>query len=212
LYNAGAPTYFDGQAFDENTWLHVTRALDAKNFELGTEALLVRRTERLSWLVDRGLVGFAYKTLEDAVADRAAALRIEARSIAPQLDLAIYIPFARTSWFYRGLMRGWGTAAKPLLVLTYDTVTVQTRKALNREGVHVRMLGGLLGVLFDPQNFENGLVNSGLRSDGYWLFQYGDFPDTEDAAFIETKHAAPREYWSAVTRANMRLDQSPPPD
>ena len=152
-------------------------------------------------------MGFAYQVLEDEVARRASALRDEARAISPDFEFALYIPFARTAWFYRGLMRGWGTPEKPLLVLTYDTVTHRLRTSLQKEGIHVHLLGGLLGVLFEPLDFENALVNSGLRSDGYWLFQYGDFPDIDDPAFNETKHASPDIYWKAVEQANQRLNQ-----
>ena len=120
--------------------------------------------------------------------------------------MAFYTPVFSTAWYYKGLARGLGTPDHPVLVLTYDTVTRPVRELLTREGIHLRTLGGLIGVLFTPEDFETGLVNSARRSDGYWQFQFTDFPTSDDPAWTATHHGTASAYWEAVSAANATLD------
>ena len=114
------------------------------------------------------------------------------------------------SWFYRGLMRGFGTAERPVTVLSYDIATDAVRQELNRQGIHCRVLGGLLGVRFAPADLEEGLFNAGVRADGYWLFQLSDFPMTDDPEVLARLHGAPQDYWTGLTHANERLVEVEP--
>ncbi len=209
LYGSQSLLYHDGHAFDAETWSHALAALAAHDEALAAAAEALQPTERLAWLVDNGLLGFVYASLEQVVAKRAAAIREAAHAIAPGFTLAFYMPVFNDSWFYRGLMRGFGTAEQPAIVLSYDAATARLRDSLARDGIHIRHLGGLLGVLYQPLQFEDALVGAAARSDGYWLFSLNDFPPTEDPDFIAGKNGAPLEYWQKVSAANTRLKNTP---
>ena len=206
LYGAGSLVYEQGTAFDDGTWALIGEAVAAATPDLAAEAAGVALPDRLPWLVDHGLVGLAYAHLEDQVAGWAKASLTEARTIAPDLEVAFYAPVLSTAWYYRGLARGLGTPTHPVLYLTYDSVTRPARDLMTREGIHVRTLGGLIGVLFTPEDFETGLVNSAKKSDGYWQFQFTDFPAGDDPGWVGAHHGPASAYWEAMAAAKETLD------
>jgi hypothetical protein len=203
LYGANVLWYEQGLAFDDTSWAHVTGEIGVHDAALGEEATALSFFDRLPWLVDRDLVGFAYQALEDEVARRAEGLRQEARAIAPDLELALYMPVAVNHWFYRGLLRGFGTPERPALWLTYDLATEPLRVSLEAEGIYVRILAGVFGVRFTPEDLGAAVYEAASRSDGHWLFQLGDFP-ADDAGPMPA-HAPPSAYWSAIEAAHEAL-------
>jgi len=162
--------------------------------------------QRLPWLVDNGLIGLAYESLAEETAERVKAIREEAYELNPDFELAVYGVMVATAWFYHGWLRGWGTADKPLTHLTYDIATNRARDVFHNEGTHVRILGAILGVLFSPEDLEKGLFNAAARSDGYWLFQFTDFPYEWDPENPPPMNGDPGDYWKAITAANAALD------
>ncbi len=206
LYGAGALWYAQGYAFDSDTWGRVEAAIESVSEDLAGEAAGVEAWERLAWLQDRGLVGLAYGALEEETALRVAVLVDEARQLSPALEISVYGVMVSTAWFYRGWLRGAGTAQRPVTHLTYDIATDRTRTLLANEGIHVRILGGVLGVLFDPGDLGTGLLNAGSRADGYWLFQFTDFPYDSEPALPPKLNGAPDASWEAFKGANAALD------
>ena len=211
LYGAGALWFAQAYIFDLETWGFVVSALEGLSPGLGGEATALEPQQKMPWLVDRGLTGFVYSCLEQEIASRAAALRVEARALKPDFELAFYNHLFATGWFYRGLMKGWGTAERPVTHLSYDMATNSIREVFNREGIHVRVLAGVLGVRFTPGDLETALYNGGLESDGYWLFQIGDFPLADGPGQVEGGHGDAFAYWESITAANLLLDDAPPP-
>ncbi len=211
LYGAGQLWYSQGFMFDPGTWELVVSAIAEVDDALAVEAAAVQQYERLAWLVDNGVAGLAAETLEAAVADRAAEVRIAARELNPDVELAFYGVMLSSAWFYRGLMKGFGTKEQPVIHLSYDVYTDRCRRMLSGQGIHVRILGGLLGVLFKPQDMGTALLNIGTRGDGYWLFQFTDFPVQWDPASPPKMHGTPDDYWAAMASANQALDLLPPP-
>ncbi len=199
LYGTGALHYHAGHAFDPETWAVVVAALREHDPELAGGAEAVATDGRLRWLVERGLLLFAWRTLEDAVTARASALREAAHAIAPGLTLGFYVAYPQTSWFYAGLMRGLGTSGRPALLLSYDHGTRRARELLAAEGIHVRALGGVLGVRFSARDLGTALQAARETSDGAWLFRYGDFGPAVDPA---TRHDPVERDWEAVGAAH----------
>ena len=202
LYGSGSLSYHAGHAFDPTSWGLVVEAIGGHDPDLASAAGDLEVTDRLRWLVDRGLLGFAWRTLEGAVAAEAAAIRDAARAVAPDLEFVFYAASVRTSWFYLGLMRGWGTSDRPVLVLSYDAGTGRLRDALAAEGVHARILGGVVAVRLTAADLEVALREAGARTDGFWLFQYRDFDPARDPAEL---HDPPDAYWEATRRAGESL-------
>ncbi len=203
LYGTGRLMYDEGHGYEPSGWAVVVGALSAHDPDLGAKASAVPLQQRLAWLVARGLGPFAWRALEHAVAGHAATIREQAREIAPDLELAFYVPYFRATWFYRGLMRGWGTAQRPVMVLGYDAAPPAVRDALARDGVHVRTLGGVLAVRLTARDLETALHTAGDTSDGFWLFQYRDFGPEADPA---ERHDPVEAYWDAVRTAGERLE------
>ena len=203
LYGTGRLMYDEGHGYEASGWAVVVDALEAHAPALAMEASAVPVRRRLAWLVARGLSPFAWRALEDAVAGHARAIREAARAVAPDLELAFYVPYLRATWFYRGLMRGWGTSERPVVVLSYDAATPRVRDALADDGVHIRTLGGVLAVRLTARDLETALHTAGATSDGFWLFQYRDFGPEADPA---ERHDPVDAYWDAVRAAGERLE------
>ncbi len=206
LYGAGSLTYSDGYIFDEETWSHVIELISNRDAALGAEASALSDRDRLAWLVDGGLIGFVYQELEDEVALRAGDALAAARAINPNFELLLYVHAAQTGWYYRGLMRGFGTRERPVALLSYDQNTTHLTTALRADGLSVLGLSGVLAVRLRAQDAETALYHAGLSSDGPWMFQTSDFPDTGPDEVAPPRHDPIDDYWSAFGRANDRLE------
>ena len=127
LYNAGSLAYGEGYAYDDETWGLVTAELTRLNEDAGRSAAALPLGDRMAWLVDQGLVEFAYTFLERTVAERARLIIEAARELNPTFELLLYTHALQTGWFYRGLYRGFGSSERPAVVLSYDQNTNQVR-------------------------------------------------------------------------------------
>ncbi len=206
LYGSGLLTYPDGHIFDRHAWPLVVEAVAGVDAGLAAEAEVMPLRDRLAWLVDHGLIHVAYGHLEEAVAERAAALRERVREIA-DVELAFYLPYFSTSWFYRGLMRGWGTAERPVVVFSYESSTLSLTSRLKAEGIHVRHLGGVLAVRLRATDLGDALFKIAQTTDGHWLFTMDDFPVDASEEDLLTRHDPPDAYWRAAELANAQLAQ-----
>ena len=209
LYGASSLWYRDGHAFDADCWNTITSALQTQDQALGATAEAMPAGQRYDWLMTKGLWAFAIQALEDAVAVKAAAVLMAARAVSANMEVGLYVPTVSQSWFYRGLIRGFGSATKPVVILSYDLSTTRSRAWLNAEGLHTLLVSGFIGTLFSPADVGAGLVHSASESDGYWLFQLKDFPVSDDPAVTAKMHAPSSEYFDAVQAANDVLDGVP---
>jgi hypothetical protein len=152
------------------------------------------------------LIAFVYQKLEDQVAERARTTLEAARAINPNFEVILYMHGIQTGWFYRGLMRGLSTNARPIAVLSYDYFTDGVTTALRQEGISIVSLSGVLAVKLRALDAETALYQAGRSSDGNWMFQFGDFPDVEPGVIGPLRHDPIDAYWSAFGRANARLE------
>jgi hypothetical protein len=212
LYGAGMLWYPQGMMFDDDTWQRAVDAIGKVDAQLAEAAGQLELTKRLPWLVDSGLVGTVFKALEDETTLRVAAMREEVRAIHEPLELAFYGVQLSTAWYYLGWLKGLGTAERPVTHLTYDIATNRARHLLASEGAHARILGGCLGVRFTPEDLDKALVGAGSRSDGYWLFQYTDFPWPPVPGTEAKVHGSVEDFWLAIKSANGQLDTLDSPE
>jgi hypothetical protein len=206
LYEAGSLAYADGHCFDDECWAHIAESITANDTDRGHAASIIQTTDRLPWLVDQGLMAFAYRHLENLVAARGRDLLERAREIDPDFTLILYTHAVQDGWFYRGLYRGFGTTERPVVLLSYDQNLDYIMRNLRARGYPVFGLSGILGVRLSARDAGTALYNAAANSDGYWLFQYGDFEITENDPGHVRNHDDPSEYWQQFSRTNTRLD------
>ena len=108
------------------------------------------------------------------------------------------------TWFYRGLIRGLGSAERPVVLLSYDYFTRTLTEALQGEGLAVLPVSGVVAVRLDATDVGTSMANAAQNGSGYWLFQYGDFPVGPDA-MAPPRHDPPQAYWDALNAVDSRL-------
>jgi len=197
LYN-GPVAHHDGWAFSDDT-LEFYLA-DVSDAVLADELRAAEAGERMDLLVDRGLLGDYFGALEAAAYDLGRRCREAAHASAPDLELMVYAAGFPNTWFYRGLLRGLGTADKPVTVLTYEGWGERLTEALYAEGIHLAHLGGTIVSHWLPDDFTQALLSLAIGNDGYWYFTFNDFSATNPAP--PDLHGTTAEYWSALDEAN----------
>jgi len=202
LYS-GPLWHFDGHAFSDDTLEHYLATVEDDAL---TEALRGAGVgERLDELVDRGLLGDYFGALEEAAYQLGVRCREAARQHAPDLELSLYVPGFANTWFYQGLLRGMGTAERPVLLLTYEGWSDRPNEALRAEGVEMVHLGGTIVGHWLPADFDDVLVDLATGNDGYWYFMFNDFSATNGAP--PAMHGSSAAYWDAVDEAHDVLER-----
>lgn len=75
--------------------------------------------ERAAWLEQQNLLEPYYQLLEQRLEAQAEAMARQVQQVNPRFELHFYL--IDDSWFYRGLLRGWGVLDKPLLIFDGST-------------------------------------------------------------------------------------------
>jgi hypothetical protein len=112
----------DGYAaagFCDATYREGLSALDLDSAEAGRLAILPA-TARYDALLETGLLSSYEAALEGLVAQRAAALRAEARRLNPDLRFAFRSAQVPADWFSLGLLRGFSAPDAPVLLWTRE--------------------------------------------------------------------------------------------
>ncbi|HXM37795.1 MAG TPA: hypothetical protein VN908_03945 [Gemmatimonadales bacterium] len=118
---------------------------------------------RYDTLLERGLVGRYFETLEASVAERAVALRAELRRLHPDLRFAFRATEAPADWFSLGLLRGLSTREAPVLLWTREPPRYRERGIV-----------ALSAIMVDPRlvsAHEWGRLRPLVfgEHDGFWL-------------------------------------------
>ncbi|MGH7531452.1 MAG: hypothetical protein ACREMN_13810, partial [Gemmatimonadales bacterium] len=150
-------------------------ALDASARE---SLLALPPVARHDTLLHRGLLGRYYGALEDAVRERAAALRAELLRLHPELRFAFRASHAPTDWFSLGLLRGFSTPELPVFLWLEEP---QDRRLLAR--YRAREVTALSAVQLDPRRVPIGEWRrlrplAFQQHHGFWLPTAGGAADT----------------------------------
>ncbi len=200
LYS-GPIQHHDGWAFsDDSLEVFLDGEADA---ELSTDLLEAHPGGRLGPLIDAGRLGDYFAALEQRAFELGVRCREAAHAHDPDLQLMVYMAGFPDTWFYRGLMRGLGTAEAPVIVLTYEGWHGRAMDALYAEGVHAAHLGGTIVGHWTPDDFATALVSLARGTDGYWYFTFNDLSLTNPDP--PALHGDGNEYWVAITAANYEL-------
>ena len=170
------------------------------------ELAAVPAGERLAYLEDHGALKAYFAALEERAWKWGKSCREAVRAKAPNLELLLYAPAFPDSWFYRGFMRGLGTAEHPLVLLTYEAWADEPRRVLNGEGVSMVHLGGVINHHWTPDSYDDALVAAGKNNDGYWYLSFNDFSAINPHP--PTLHGAGSAYFTALDGANAALDDA----
>jgi hypothetical protein len=164
LQPPGAPAYVMGQDFCDAAWRVAVPRLSRPE-TLDT----VPRPARYKVLRDQGLLAAYYSALEDAVADRARALRDRALREHPGLYFAFRLQQPPGDWFTLGVLRGFALPDRPILLFTPEVETHALLAAYRARGLNMVHAVELPLDLLRPRNVSllKHLVFGG--NDGFWL-------------------------------------------
>jgi hypothetical protein len=90
---------------------------------------------RYDSLLERGLLGSYFSALENAVAERATALRNEVRRLHPDVRFAFRATRPPADWFTLGLLRGLSARESPALLFTAERNAHELVSRYNERGV-----------------------------------------------------------------------------
>jgi hypothetical protein len=89
---------------------------------IGDAATLVP-AQRYPWLRDRGLLAFFFLQLENESEKLGRLIRARIHAINPRFIFGAYQAALPGTWFYRGLMRGLGTAEMPMIWMSFQVLS-----------------------------------------------------------------------------------------
>ncbi len=110
-----ATMYYGGAGFCDVDYRIGLAALGLDRAETERLAMLPP-TERYDTLLERGLLGRYFDTLQTATSERARALRAELRRMRPDLRIAFRADAMPADWFSIGLLQGFSSADAPVLL------------------------------------------------------------------------------------------------
>jgi hypothetical protein len=143
--------------------------------ELGQDSAETQRlgalppAARYDTLLERGLLGRYENALEQLVARRAAALRVELRRLKPDLRFAFRSARAPSDWFSLGLLRGFSSADAPVLLWTRERQMGELQQAYRARGIFTLSAVGLAPERVAPSDWPRLRRLTFVEHDGFWL-------------------------------------------
>ncbi|MBN1774003.1 MAG: hypothetical protein JXB32_22275 [Deltaproteobacteria bacterium] len=192
----GGLLYPDLQCFDDESFgVYLAGLADDA---LRTELAAASQPQRLDALIDRGLLQEYLAALEAHVAAATGRMRTAARALDPDFDFVLYAPAFSSAWFYRALGRGLGEAARPVVWLSYDTLTAGQRAGWVGDGISAVHLAGVIVGYFAPDDLRTALEAGLDFADGFWLYSFDELSAT---AAADPRHGTRADYRAAVAAA-----------
>jgi hypothetical protein len=183
----------------------------------------IAKEERFDYLVHHNLL----QRYSDVQAERLhlilSSIEQQVHGINPNFLLG-FLAY-QDNWFYRGLIRGLGTTARPVMVFSetsyvrgYTPYVHQERQAIieaqsdpsfANSDKHVqpaaRYIPGLWLGRFFPEDIPAQLYNLAAQTDGYWIFTARSLWTAEQQPGPYALHGTNDEYWAALKQANDEL-------
>ena len=172
----------DGYAaagFCDATYREGLRALDLDSAEAGRLAILPAAA-RYDALLETGLLSRYEAALEGLVAQRAAALRAEARRLNPDLRFAFRSAHVPADWFSLGLLRGFSAPDAPVLLWTREPRVRDVLEHYRARGIFALSAVGLTPERVAANEWARLRRLAFLEHDGFWLsWAATDVPTTK---------------------------------
>ncbi|HIE09498.1 MAG TPA: LamG domain-containing protein, partial [Armatimonadetes bacterium] len=157
------------------------------------------------------------KYLEEEMAKLAAWLREQVHRVNPDFLICVYV-LEIGNWFCRGLARGFGTPAVPVINYAegsywpgYGPHVERWVENFRSWGAHVLPACAIYPFVhppFKPGQFPAHLYNLALRAGGYWLWPGSLlFSDSERKPCFSGRVARLQDYWLAVRLANTEIEK-----
>ena len=169
--------------------------------------------ERTAWLKGNELDGAYRAHAEDRMAEVASSVREQIRARNPDIHIGFLNYWE--GWYYNGLIRGLGTAARPVSVWTEQTYSTgygprvkSMVESFAKRGMHARLIGGLWLQKFMPKELPGQCYHMAQDAGGYWVFT--TYSLSESPEKLQGDYAVPAQqstYWSALREANREIDK-----
>jgi hypothetical protein len=130
-----ALTYYGGTGFCDADYRTGLAALGLSTEDSARLATLPP-SQRFDTLLERGFLGHYFDTLQEAVANRAQALRTELRRLRPDLRFAFHADALPTDWFSMGLLQGFSSVDAPVLLWLRERRAGQMLARYHEGGVY----------------------------------------------------------------------------
>lgn len=182
-----AMTHYDQGGFCDADYRIGLAALELERAE--TERLFaLSPAQRYDTLLERGWLQRYYQALEDAVADRAAALRGELRRVHADLRFAVHAGDVPADWFSLGLLRGLSSRDAPVLLWLSERRGQRGQDLLRR--YRARGILALAALRLSPDRITPAPVLGGRTAPGGGAGGGGGGPELASLRFaVFTDHA-----------------------
>ncbi|MFC1725879.1 hypothetical protein ACFL4T_09645 [candidate division KSB1 bacterium] len=152
--------------------------------ELWSGTYVNRNKNKYLWLKNSGMLEKYFEVLEGIVEKHAASIKAEIEKVRPDLYFAVFSPTLPSTWFERGVVKGFGSTTKPVLYFTLENITKPYIDKLINDGIFIIPISSLM--LGMTNDFNKVFENSNKYSYGYWLNRFGWLFDSTEYANIET--------------------------
>ena len=172
--------------------------------------------KRLQWLQTHKLLRNYYLYLEDEFTQITAKFRTKIHEQNPQLVLG-NLNFINT-WFFRGLLKGFGTKSVPAISAPesptyrqgYIPFVEKQQRTFKRENFHIFFVPGIWNMCFYPEALARNCYKLAIHSDGYFDFTaralYGLIPQFTPTLMKKSNNDL-KKYWDAFKYANEEISK-----
>lgn len=172
--------------------------------------------KRCAWLQENKLLKAYYEQLENRFAETATKFREDIHTKNPQLVLG-NLNYVDT-WFFRGLLKGFGTKELPALSAPesptyrqgYIPFVNKQQQKFKREKIHVFYVPGIWNICFYPEALASNCYKLAINSDGYFDFTaralYGLIPEFTPVLMKKSGNDL-QKYWNAFKDANNEISK-----
>jgi len=165
-----AMTLFRGSGFCDADYRVGLAGLGLDTAELARLSALPPAV-RYDTLLERGWLGRYLQALEDAVAERAVALRGELRRLHPDLRFAFHATDMPEDWFSLGLLRGFSSPDAPILLWLRQNIRPAVLRRYHARGIFALSAVGLGTdrASFTPGELSRLRFAAFTEHSGFWL-------------------------------------------
>jgi len=165
-----AMTHFRGSGFCDADYRAGLAALGLDPAELERLGALPAAV-RYDTLLERGWLSRYFQGLEDAVAERALALRGELRRLRPELRFAFHASDVPADWFSLGVLRGFSSPDAPIFLWVRQDARPTLLRRYRARGIFALSAVGLEPerATFAPAEWSRARYAAFTEHAGFWL-------------------------------------------